>query len=105
MCSMISWDIFLRSLVRIGVDQVPADDCVVRDLDVVVARLDDDGTLAGAHDLALEALALRRAKRDRLAEGIAEVLGPAQWALDPGRGDLDGVLAQVVAQRVGDARA
>jgi hypothetical protein len=33
------------------------------------------------------------------------VLGTAQRALDPGRRDLDGVVGQVSAQRIRDARA
>ena len=71
----------------------------------VVARADDEGALAGAHDLALEALASRGAEDDLTADRVAEVLRGADGPLEPGRRDVDGVLAQVVAQNVGDARA
>src|SRR5688572_14409012 len=102
MCSMISCDIALLLLL---VDQVAPDDLVVRDLDGVVARPDDDGPLTGAEDLPLEALALRRAERHLAPDRVAEVLRRADRALDPGRGDVDRILAQVLAQHVGDARA
>ncbi len=42
---------------------------------------------------------------DPAADRRLEVLSRAQRAVDARRGDLDGVLAQVVAQDVGDARA
>ena len=45
---------------------------------------DDDGLLAGADDLALEPLALGRAKRDRAADRVAKVLGPANGRSIPG---------------------
>src|ERR1044072_2561716 len=102
MCSMISCDIALLLLL---VDQVAPDDLVVRDLDGVVARTDDDGLLSGADDLALELLALGRAKGEGAPDRVAEVLGGADRALDPRRGDVDRVLAQVLPQHVGDARA
>ena len=89
---MISCDIAPTLPLRLG-DQVAPDDLVVRDLDGVVAGLDDDRALAGADDLALEALALGRAERDGAADGVAEVLGLAQRALDARRRDVDRVLA------------
>ena len=58
---MISCDIALLLLL---VDQIAPDDLVVRDLDGVVARADDDRLLTGADDLALEALALGRSEGD-----------------------------------------
>jgi hypothetical protein len=98
---MISCDIALLLLL---VDQVAPDDLVVRDLDGVVARTDDDGLLSGADDLALELLR-SACEGDGAADRVAEVLGRADGALDPRRGDVDRVLAQVLAQHVGDARA
>ena len=61
--------------------------------------------LAGADDLALDALALGRAERHGAADRVAKVLGLAQRPLDARRRDVDGVFPQVLAQHVGDARA
>ena len=62
--------------------------------------------LAGARRPRREAACARRVRSvDLAADRVAEVLGRAERALDARRGDVDRVLAQVLAQHVGDARA
>src|SRR5581483_7934685 len=94
--SMISW-LISHPLV----DQVRPHDLLERDFGVVdlhVARI-------RGHELALQLPAPERAELDAAPDGAGEMLGLAQRPLDPGGGDVDAVLAQVVAQDVGDARA
>src|SRR5438270_4196934 len=93
--SMISW---LMS--HLSVDQVRPHDLVVRNLGLV----DFHAALVCEDDLAAK-LALARAELHAASDDAGEVLGPAQRALDAGGRDVNRVLAQVVAQQVGDARA
>src|SRR5581483_774207 len=93
--SMISW-LMSHPLV----DQVRPDDVVVRDLGLV----DLDGARVGGDELAAEA-ALPRPELDAVADGVREVLRLSQRPVRTGGGDVDGVLAEVVAQDVGDPRA
>src|SRR5581483_2110887 len=94
--SMISW-LFSHPLV----DQIRPDDLLVRDFGVVdlhVARVRRD-------ELALELPAPESPDFHAASDDAGEVLGLAQRPLDAGGRDVDRVLAQVVAQDVGDTRA
>src|SRR5436190_3668617 len=102
--SMISW-LISHPLV----DQVAPHDRLVRN--VHVGAVDADAQLVRARlgHLTLEPGAsgerLGRAQRDRAADDAREVLRLAQRTGGAGRGDVDRVLAQVLAQQVGDAGA
>src|SRR5712691_23534 len=98
--SMISRDISVPF-----VDEVAADDVLVRHLYVLVLGLDDHGAFAGIYDLAAEALLRLRAERDAAADGVAEMLRRAQRPGEARRGNVDAVLAQVVPKHVGHALA
>src|SRR5690349_177716 len=93
--SMISW-LISHPLV----DQVRPHDVLVRDLGLVDAH----AARIRGHELAADA-AVTRAQLDSAADGAGEVLRLAQRPFDSGGRDVDAVLAQVVAQRIRDARA
>src|SRR4051812_22373147 len=77
------------------VDQVPADDRVVRDLECVVARAELERALACGDELAAEARPavdrLVGAERDLAADRAPEVTRLAERPFDPRRGHLDRV--------------
>src|SRR4051812_27981648 len=91
------------------VDQVPAHDRVVRDLDCLVPGAQLEDALACGDELAAEAgpavERLAESERDLAADCAPEVLRLADGALDPGRRDLDRVAVEVAAQHVRDALA
>ncbi len=100
--SMISW-LMTRSHPRSG---WPARSrCTGCGILGAVCGGDGDAVRSGGDDLALELLAAHHPHLDAAADRVGEVLVRAQRALEPGRGDLDRVLAEVVRGRTltGDA--
>src|SRR5690349_2395460 len=93
--SMISW-LISHPLV----DQVRPHDLVVRDLGLV----DRHVVLVGEDDLAAEP-ALARAELDPASDDAGEVVRLAEGPSRARRRDVDGVLAEVVAERVRHALA
>src|SRR2546423_7399768 len=97
---MISW-LMSRSLI----DQVGPHDLGVRDLGLgTVGGGHRHGLLACGEDFAAQ-LPVGGADADASSTRGLEMLLPAQRPIEPRRGGLDAVLAQVVAQDVGDALA